>query len=91
MSNLGSPDRLNRFTTGKMKSAKDVVGYGIYDIVNKCFVGFETNKGFISIWNEARKAKLAFSYHTNNTITERSSEYEIRSINSSSELYKKGE
>ncbi len=83
--------RLQRFTKDKMRAVQDIVGYGVYDLINKQFVGFDTNKGFISIWNESKKAKLAFAYHTNNTISEREAEYEIREINSSIELYKKGE
>lgn len=90
MNSTKQQSRLNNFTKKNMRNAMDIAGYGIYDLDQECFVGFDTNKGFISIWNEVRKAKLAFSYHTNNTIAERSEEYEIREINSSIELYKKG-
>ena len=48
-----------------------IKGFGIYDNVNKTFIGFNTNKGFLTVWNESKKAKLAFAYHTGNTIDER--------------------
>lgn len=73
-------ERRKRFTESKLVSIKDERGFGIYDIKNKCFVGVKSNRGLINIWNEEKKAKLAFSYHTLNTISERVGEYEIREI-----------
>lgn len=85
--NKHDPRRLSRFTTCNMYPINDVVGFGIYSIKDKSFVGFQTSKGLISIWNEPRKAKLAFSYHTKNTIDERAGEYEVREIKSVEEMY----
>lgn len=85
--NKHDPRRLARFNRDSIIYIGDVAGFGIWDIERKCFVGFNTTKGLISIWNEPRKAKLAFSYHTNNTIDERSDEFEIRQINSHNDLY----
>ena len=72
--------RLSRFRPNAIVSIKDLKGYGIYDLKNKSFVGFYTNRGLITVWNEAKKAKLAFAYHTKNTIEERKDEYEVREI-----------
>ena len=69
--------RAKKFKSEKLIKVNDVIGYGIYDKLDECFVGFQTSKGFVSIWNEARKAKLAFAYHTHNTIDERANDYEI--------------
>ena len=80
--------RAKKFKSEKLIKVNDVIGYGIYDKLDECFVGFQTSKGFVSIWNEARKAKLAFAYHTSNTIDERQEEFEIRQINSAIDLYK---
>lgn len=72
--------RLSFFKPEAIISIKDLKGYGIYDLKNKYFVGFYTNRGLITVWNEAKKAKLAFACHTKNTIEERRDEYEVREI-----------
>jgi hypothetical protein len=81
------PRRLARFNTSNMDNVRDIAGFGIYSLVQETYVGFHTSKGFISVWNEPRKAKLAFSYHTNNTIAERANEYEIREIKTNTDMY----
>lgn len=69
------------FKPDKCIPISDIKGFGIYDNVNKTFIGFNTNKGFLTVWNESKKAKLAFAYHTGNTIDERNGEYSIININ----------
>ena len=70
-------DREERFQENKLINLNTVTGYGIRRKSDGVFLGFQTNKGLISIWNESRKAKLAFAYHTNNTIDERADDYEV--------------
>ena len=70
-------DREERFQENKLINLNTVIGYGIKRKTDGVFMGFNTNKGLVSVWNEARKAKLAFAYHTNNTIDERANDYEV--------------
>ena len=74
--------RNDRFNKNAIYKVEDINGYGIWDKQNKCFIGFYTNRGFVTVWNEIKKAKLAFSYHTNNTLSEREDEYEVRQLTS---------
>lgn len=75
---LGNCDsRRNRFKEEVLLNLNTVCGWGIRRKSDKAFLGFQTNKGVISIWNEPKKAKLAFAYHTHNTIDERANDYEI--------------
>lgn len=69
--------RNSRFKENVLVNLNTVTGYGIRRKSDGVFLGFQTNKGLISIWNESRKAKLAFAYHTNNTIDERAEDYEV--------------
>lgn len=75
--------REKRFKPEKLIDITTIVGYGIKRLSDGKFMGFNTNKGIVSIWNEERKAKLAFAYHTNNTIDERIDEYIIVPITES--------
>lgn len=70
-------DREKNFKEDSLIDITKYKGYGIRRITDNKFMGFVTNRGIISIWNEPRKAKLAFAYHTKNTIDERANDYEI--------------
>ena len=41
--------RAKKFKSEKLIKVNDVIGYGIYDKLSECFVGFQTSKGFVSI------------------------------------------
>ena len=86
MSYLGNrKDREANYKEHKLIDITTVRGYGIKRLKDNKFMGFETSKGIISIWNESRKAKLAFAYHTSNTINERADEYQVVEIFESKE------
>lgn len=74
-------DRELNFRDPSLISVSELQGYGILYKKTNTFIGFNTNKGLISIWNEARKAKLAFAYHTKNTLDERANDFEVIKIN----------
>lgn len=79
---LGNSEyRKGRFRESALIPVSELQGYGILHKKTNTFIGFYTNKGLISIWNEARKAKLAFAYHTKNTLDERANDFEVIKIN----------
>ena len=83
MSYIGNnKSREARFKEDVLINITSVIGYGIVRKSDGAVMGFQTNRGIVSIWNEARKAKLAFAYHTNNTIDERD-DYEVVPISES--------